>query len=180
MADIINQLRRAKYFTKCYVRWGYNNIRIKEDHEWKAAFATNRGLFEPLVMFFGLTNSPATFQALMNSIFADLIAAGKVAVYLDDILIFSSDLTEHRSVVKEVLKRLQENDLYLRPEKCEFEKREVEYLGLLVSEGQVRMDPVKVAAVREWATPKSVRDVRGFLGFANFYRRVIRDFSRIA
>ena len=159
MSDIINRLRGAKYFTKFDVRWGYNNVRIKEGDEWKAGFATNRGLFEPTVMFFGLTNSPATFQSLMNLIFADLIAAGKVAVYLDDILIFSSDLAEHRQVVKEVLKRLQENDLYLRPEKCEFEKREVEYLGLLISEGRVRMDPVKVSAVQDWATPKSVRDI---------------------
>ena len=88
-----------RYFTKFDVRWGYNNIRIKQGDEWKAAFSTNRGLFEPSVMFFGLTNSPATFQALMNSIFADLIAAGKVAVYLDDILIFSHELEEHWEVV---------------------------------------------------------------------------------
>ena len=92
VADIVNRLRNAKYFTKCDIRWGYNNIRVKEGHEWKGAFATNRGLFEPLVMFFGLTNSPAMFQALMNSIFADLISAGKVAVYLDDILIFTDTL----------------------------------------------------------------------------------------
>ena len=180
ISDIVNQLRGAKYFTKFDVRWGYNNVRIKEGDEWKAAFATNRGLFEPTVMFFGLTNSPATFQSLMNLIFADLIAAGKVAVYLDDILIFNSDLAEHRTIVKDVLKRLQDNDLYLRPEKCEFEKTEVEYLGLLISEGMVRMDPVKVTAVKDWSTPKSVRDVRGFLGFANFYRRFIRNFARIA
>ena len=84
----------------------------------------NRGLFEPMVMFFGLTNSPATFQSLMNLIFADLIAAGKVVVYLDDILIFSSDLVEHRAVVKDVLKRLQDNDLYLWPEKSASSRRE--------------------------------------------------------
>ena len=110
---------------------------IKEGDKWKAGFATNQGLFEPTIMFFGLTNSPATFQSLMNLIFADLITAGKVVVYLDDILIFSSDLVEHHKVVKGVLKQLQENDLYLQPEKCEFEKMEVEYLGLLISEGRV-------------------------------------------
>lgn len=180
ISDIINRLRGAKYFTKFDVRWGYNNMRIKEGDEWKAGFATNRGLFEPMVMFFGLTNSPATFQSLMNHIFADLIAAGKVVVYLDDILIFSSDLAEHRTVVNDVLGRLAKHDLYLRPEKCEFEKREVEYLGLLISEGKVRMDPVKVAAVRDWPTPRNLRDVRGFLGFANFYRRFIRYFAGIA
>ena len=95
VADIINRLRKAKYFTKCDIRWGYNNIRVKEGHEWKGAFATNRGLFEPLMMFFSLTNSLATFQALMNLIFADLISAGKVAVYLDDILIFMDTIKEH-------------------------------------------------------------------------------------
>ena len=98
-------------------------------------------------MFFGLTNSPATFQSLMNIIFADLIAEGKVAVYLDDILIWSSDLKEHRKVVHEVLHRLEEYDLYLRPEKCEFEKTEIEYLGLVICPGKVCMDPTKVEAV---------------------------------
>ena len=128
-------------------------------------------------MFFGLTNSPATFQALMNTIFADLIAEGKVAVYLDDILIWSSDMDEHRKVVHEVLRRLEEHDLYLRPEKCEFEKSEIEYLGLVIRAGEVAMDPVKVEAVSSWPVPKNLKEVRGFVGFANFYRRFIQDFS---
>jgi hypothetical protein len=113
VSDIVNRLRNAKYFTKFDVRWGYHNVRIKKGDEWKAAFATNSGLFEPLVMLFGLTNSPATFQSLMNTIFADLIAEGKVAVYLDDILIFTSDLTEHRNVTHEVLNQLEKYNLYL-------------------------------------------------------------------
>lgn len=131
-------------------------------------------------MFFGLTNSPATFQALMNSIFLDLIAEGKVAVYLDDILIFTITLEEHRMVVNEVLQRLKAHDLYLRPEKCEFEQEEIEYLGLVIKEGEVHMDPSNVEAVRTWPTPRTLREVRGFLGFANFYRRFIKDFSKIA
>ncbi|PIL32324.1 hypothetical protein GSI_05570 [Ganoderma sinense ZZ0214-1] len=159
-SDIINRLRQAKYFTKFDVRWGYHNVRIKEGDEWKAAFTTNRGLFEPCVMLFGLTNSPATFQALMNSIFADLIAAGTVAVYLDDILIFTNTLDEHRWVTHEVLKRLQAHDLYLRPEKCEFERTEIEYLGLIIRQGQVGMDPVKIKAVTSWPTPKNLRVLR--------------------
>jgi hypothetical protein len=105
-ANIINWLQDAKIFTKFDVRWGYHNVRIRRGDEWKAAFVTNQGLFEPKVMFFGLTNSPATFQSLMNSIFADLIAQGKVAVYLDDILIWSSTLEEHCKIVHEVLYRL--------------------------------------------------------------------------
>ena len=109
-------------------------------------------------MPFGLANAPAAFQFIMNDLFKDLLDIA-VVVYLDDILLFSKDPSRHEEHVKEVLKRLQDNDLYLRPEKCEFEKREVEYLGLLITERQVCMDPVKVGAVREWQTPKSVRDV---------------------
>jgi hypothetical protein len=105
-ADIINRLQNAKIFTKFDVRWGYHNVRIRRGDEWKAAFVTNQGLFEPKVMFFGLTNSPATFQLLMNSIFPNLIAQGKVAVYLDDILIWSSTLEEYCKIIHEVLYRL--------------------------------------------------------------------------
>lgn len=179
-SDIVNRLSDARLFTKFDVRWGYNNIRIKEGDEWKAAFTTNRGLFEPQVMLFGLTNSPATFQALMNTIFADLVAAGKVAVYLDDILIYSATQTGHRDITHEVLRRLRAHDLYLRPEKCEFERDEVEYLGLIIRQGEVTMDPVKVRAISNWPDPRNLRELRGFLGFANFYRRFIKDFSRIA
>lgn len=103
ISELMDRLRGARYFTKLDVRWGYNNVRIKEGDEHKAAFVTNRGLFEPTVMFFGLTNSPATFQSMMNNIFRDLINEGKVTVYLDDILIYSQDLDEHRRVVREVL-----------------------------------------------------------------------------
>ena len=111
--DIVNRLHGAKFFTKFDVRWGYHNIRIKKGDEWKATFTTSHGLFEPQVMLFGLTNSPATFQALMNTIFVDLVAAGQVAVYLDDILIYSPTLEEHRRTTHEVLQCLRAHDLYL-------------------------------------------------------------------
>ena len=179
-ADIINRLTKARYFTKFDVRWGYHNIRIREGDEWKGAIVTNRGLYEPKVMYFGMTNSPATFQALMNSVFADLIAKGKVAVYMDDILIYNADLKEHRQVVCEVLKRLEHYDLYLKPEKCEFEKDSMEYLGMIIRPGEVQMDPGKVAAVKNWPTPTTLKEVRAFIGFANFYRRFIKDFSSLA
>ncbi|GLB44521.1 putative retrotransposable element tf2 155 kda protein type 1-like [Lyophyllum shimeji] len=162
------------------VRWGYNNVRIKEGDEWKAAFRTNRGLFEPLVMFFGLTNSPATFQTMMNDIFRDLIAQGVVCVYLDDILIYTKTLEEHRRITRIVLDRLREHRLFLKPEKCEFERTEIEYLGLIISHGTASMDPVKVAGVAEWPVPKNKKEVQSFLGFTNFYRRFIRDFSHHA
>jgi hypothetical protein len=106
-ANIINWLAGAKFYTKFDIRWGYNNICIRKGDKWKAAFTRNWGLFKPLVMFFGLTNSPATFQALMNSIFADLIAKGVVAVYLDDILIYTKTIKEHRKVTRKVLCHLE-------------------------------------------------------------------------
>src|SRR5215472_4077424 len=178
--DLMGKVSKAKIFTKLDVRWGYNNVRIKEGDEWKAAFRTNRGLFEPLVMFFGLTNSPATFQTMMNALFKELIDEGVVVVYIDDILVFTATLEEHRRVVRRVLEILSENNLFLKPEKCIFEVPEVEFLGLIISEGKVRMDPVKVAGVRDWPTPKALVEVQSFLGFANFYRRFIEDFSTVA
>jgi hypothetical protein len=179
-ADIVNRLTGAQLFTKFDVRWGYHNIRIKSGDEWKAAIITNRMEVEPTVMGFGMTNSPATFQSLMNSVFADLIATGVVAVYMDDILIYTSTLAKHRKIVREVLQRLQDHDLYLKPEKCEFEKQEIEYLGMIIRPGEVCMDPGKVSAVRDWPMPTTLRDVRAFIGFSNFYRRFIKDFSSIA
>ena len=106
ITELVNALQNAKYFTKLDVRWGYNNVRIKVGDEFKAAFRTNRGLFEPLVMFFGLTNSPATFQTMMNKIFHVKIHTGHVLIYLDDILIFDNDLKQHHKHVREVMERL--------------------------------------------------------------------------
>jgi len=140
ISELVNQLRGAKFFTKLDVRWGFNNVRIKEGDEWKAAFRTNRGMFKPLVMFFGLTNSPATFQTMMNDIFTEMILEGVVVVYLDDILIFMKDLDKHRRITHQVLGRLAEHHLYLWPKKCEFEKTRIEYLRLIISENRVEMD----------------------------------------
>jgi len=120
ISKLVSQLCGAKYFTKLDVRWGFNNVRIKPGDEWKAAFCTNRGLFEPLVMFFGMTNSPTTFQTMMNDIFRTLIAEGIMVVYLDDILIFTETEEEHEQAVQRVLEVLAEHKLFLRPEKCEF------------------------------------------------------------
>ena len=147
IGELVDRLKSAKYYTKLDIRWGYNNIRMKEGDEWKAAFRTNRGLFEPLVMFFGLTNSPATFQTMMNHLFRDLINRGKVVVYMDDIMIFTDTLAEHRKIVKEVLTILRQNKLSLKHTKCEFEVLETEYLGLIVAQGSVRMDKGKVQGV---------------------------------
>ena len=125
-------------------------------------------------MFFGLTNSPATFQTMMNDIFRELIAEGVVVVYLDDILIFMETLEQHREVMRRVLKLLEENQLFLKPDKCEFEQTKVEYLGVIISYNSVEMDPVKVAGVVEWPVPNNKKEVQSFLGFINFYRRFIQ------
>ena len=114
----MDKLKKAKYFTKLDVRWGFNNVQIKEGDEWKAPFRTNRGLFKPLVMFFGLTNCPATFQTMMNAIFREEINSGKVIIYMDDVLIFTETLEEHRRIVEKVLVKFDENQLFLNPDKC--------------------------------------------------------------
>jgi len=180
ISELVSQLHRAKCFTKLDVQWEFNNVCIKPRDEWKAAFCTNHGLFKPLVMFFGMTNSPATFQTMMNDIFRTLIAKGIIVVYLDNILIFMKTEEKHEQVVQRVLEVLVEHKLFLRPEKCEFHQKEIEYLRLVISENKVAMDPVKVAEVRNWPTPENRTDMQAFIGFVNFYRRFIRDFSIIA
>ena len=109
ISELINKLSNAKIFSKMDIRWGYNDVRIKEGDEWKAAFRTNRGLFEPLVMFFSLTNSPATFQTMMNDIFREEIAQGWVVIYMDDILVFSKNPEEHVKHVNKILEKLEEH-----------------------------------------------------------------------
>jgi hypothetical protein len=167
------------YCTKLDVRWAYNNVHIREGDEWKATFRTNRGLFEPLVMYFGLTNSPATFQTMMNEIFQGLITEGVVSVYLDDILIFTNSLEEHQRITCLVLDCMRKHKLYLRPEKCEFEKVRIEYLSVIISHNKVEMDLVKIAGVADWPMPSNKKEVQSFVGFVNFYRRFIPGFSHL-
>ena len=128
--QLIDRMQNCSLFTKFDIRWGYNNVRIKDGDQWKAAFITNKGLFEPTVMFFGLTNSPATFQTMMNTIFANEMAQGWLTVYMDDMMIATKTepgeteqqhKLRHRDKVKQVLQILQDHNLFLQPEKCEFE-----------------------------------------------------------
>ena len=179
--ELINRVKGASLFSKFDVRWGYNNIRIKPGDEWKAAFITNKGLFKPRVMFFGLTNSPATFQTMMNTIFASELLEGWLTIYMDDILIHTQDdLNLHRRRVHQVLDKLEHHDLYLKPEKCLFEKKSMEFLGVVLEKGQIHMDPTKLKGVADWPPPKSVKDVRAFLGFTGFYRYFVPHYSQIA
>ncbi len=179
ISELMDKLRGAKYFSKLDVRWGYNNVRIKTGDEWKAAFRTNQGLYEPTVMFFGLTNSPATFQWMMNDIFKDLIVSGKVTFYLDDILIMSKTKEEHCQITRKVLAILRKHKLFLKAEKCEFKVLEMEYLGVIISEGSIRMDPVKIKGILDWLVPTKKKELQSFLEFTNFYRRFIKNYSKI-
>src|SRR5258705_13856217 len=145
----------------------------------KAAFSTNRGLFEPLVMFFRLCNSPTTFQTMMNDILCPFINHNEPVCYMDDILIYSSSLMDHWRITWEILQTLHSYKLFLQPEKCKFEHQEVDYLGLVISKDHVAMDPVKVQGVTDWPQPVKVKDVQSFIGFVNFYRRFIWNFSEI-
>jgi hypothetical protein len=178
--DLIHRLKGTCYFTKLDVRWGYNNVCIREGDEWKAAFRINRGLFEPLVMYFSLTNSPATFQTMMNEIFQDLITEGVISVYLNDILIFTNSFEEHRRITSLVLDCMRKHKLYLRTEKCEFEKTKIEYLGVIILHNKVEMDPVKIARIADWPMPSNKKEVQSFVGFINFYQCFIHGFSHHA
>ena len=178
--DVLENIGTKKVFTKMDLRWGYNNVRIKEGDEWKAAFTTPEGLFEPTVMFFGLTNSPAMFQAMMNELLRDLTNTGKVAVFIDDVIVGTETEEGHDELVAEVIKRLEENDLYVKPEKCKWKVREVEFLGVVIGPEGIKMEKEKVKGVLEWPTPKSVKDVQKFLGLANYYRQFIEGFAMVA
>ena len=138
------------------------------------------GSFEPTVMFFGLTNSPATFQAMMNKLSRDLINTRKVAVFIDDMIVGTEAEEEHDELVAEVVKRLEENDLYMKPEKCKWKVREVEFLGVVIGLEGIKMEKKKVKGVLEWLTPKCIKDVQKFLGLANYYCRFIKIFASIA
>ena len=175
--DLVDKLQGARYFTKLDVHWGYNNIQIKEGDEYKAAFKTALGLYEPLVMTFGLCNAPATFQTFMNQIFEDLLDTGQVVIYLDDILIFTHTIDQLDRLTRKVLERLERHDLFLKPEKCFFDQKSIEYLGVIISKGQVKMDQAKVHGILNWPTPKMLKNVQAFLGFCNFYRRFVQDFQ---
>ena len=134
-----------------------------------------------MVMFFSLTNAPATFQSMMNHLFRKLINEGYVTIYMDDILIHTpNDPTLHCHVVNDMLCILAANDLYLKPQKCQFEQTEVEYLGVIIWKDSIAMDPIKVQGVKNWKRPSTLKEVRAFLGFLNFYRMYIHGFSMLA
>jgi len=180
ISDVLENIGTKKLFTKMDLRWGYNNVRIKEGDEWKAAFMMPEGSFEPTMMFFGLMNSPATFQTMMNELLRDLINTGKVAVFIDDVIVGTESEKGHDNLVAEVIKRLEENDLYVKLEKCKWKVREVEFLGVVIGPEGIKMEKEKVKGVLEWPTPKGVKDIQKFLRLANYYYQFIEGFAMVA
>jgi len=180
ITNLIDNMESKKVFTKMDLRWGFNNVRIKEGDEWKEAFTMHVGSFKPTVMFFGMTNSPATFQVMMNEILRDLINEGKVAAFVDDVLVGTETEERHDEIVEEILKRLEENDLYIKPEKCVWKVQKIGFLDVVIGPNGIEMEKEKMNGVLSWPEPKNVKDVRKFLGLANYYRRFIKDFAQVA
>jgi transposase InsO family protein len=179
--ETLNNLSKAKWFTKLDVIAAFHKIRVAEGDEWKTAFRTRFGLFEWLVTPFGMANSPSTFQRYINWTLREYLDEF-CSAYLDDVLIYTDgSLKQHQDHVRKVLSKLQDAGLYVDIKKCEFEVKATKYLGFIIeAEKGIRMDPDKVKAIKDWEAPKTVKGVRSFLGFANFYRRFIRDFAKIA
>ncbi|KAH9244458.1 hypothetical protein BASA81_018151 [Batrachochytrium salamandrivorans] len=178
ISEMLRTLSTGKVFTTLDLRGAYNLLRIRKGDEPKTSFITKYGQFEFLVMPFGLANAPAQFQRMMNSLFREM--NGKyVLVYLDDIVIYSSNMAEHKVHVRNVFKVLSDNRLFCRAEKCHFYQTEIKYLGYIISSSGVSMDPSKIKAVQEWPAPRKVRDLQVFLGFTNFYRALVHDYSNM-
>ena len=180
IAETLQNLAKAKWFTKLDVVAAFHKIRMAPGHEWKTAFRTRFGLYEWLVCPFGLSGAPASFQRYMNTVLREWLD-DFVTAYLDDVLIYSSgSKADHEAKVQKVLQALSDAGLHLDPAKCEFSVQEVKYLGFIVNAGKgVACDPEKQRAIREWEAPTSVKGVRSFLGFANYYRIFIPDYAKI-
>jgi hypothetical protein len=177
--DMLDKLHGSKLFLKIDLKSGYHQIRMKEGDEWKTAFKTKYSLYKWLVMPFGLTNAPSTFMRMMNHVLCAFISKF-VVVYFDDILIYSKEIDEHISHLRQVLDVLRKESLYVNLEKCDFCMDRIVFLGYVVSAKGIEMDEAKVKAIQERLTPKSITDVRSFHSLTSFYKRFVKDFSTIA
>ena len=176
--DMLDQLSNAKVFSKLDLTSGYWQVRVKDEDIAKTAFSTRYGHYEFLVMPFGLCNAPATFQYLMNSIFHEFLD-NFVVVYLDDIMVYSRNMEDHLRHLELVFGKLKENKLYVKLKKCKFLQSSVEYLGHIVGNNSIKPDKNKVEAIQQWETPRNSKEVMAFMGLANFYRKFVKDFSKI-
>jgi hypothetical protein len=179
MDDLMDCLSGEFFFSKIDLKSGYHQIRMREGDEWKTTFKTNEGLYEWLVMSFGLTNAPSTFMRLMNEVLKEFI--GKfVIVYLDDILVFSKTKAEHLKYLAIVMRKIQQEKLLINMKKSSFMKTKLIYLGFVISANELRMDPDKVEVIKNWPSPRNIYEVRSFHGLASFYHKFIKNFSGIS
>jgi hypothetical protein len=177
--DLLDQLKDTKFFSKIDLRSGYHQMKIRPDDIPKTAFVTRYGQYEFTVVSFGLTNAPAYFMNMMNKVFMDELDKF-VVVFIDDILIYSATVEEHEQHLRVVLEKLRQNQLYAKFSKCDFWLEEVAFLGHVLTAEGVAVDPAKIEAVKEWEQPHNVTDIHSFLGLAEYYRRFIENFSKIA
>ena len=177
--EALDRLGGARYFTNLDIKYAYHNIRIKEGDEWKTTFSTKLGTYEYLVMPFGLCNAPAAFQQWINEVLMEYIDVCCI-VYLDDVLIYSNTRLGHQRDVKNILEAIQKSGMKIKSSKCEFDNKEMEYLGYIISEEGIKADPVKTLAIWDWTAPKTKMEIQCFLGFCNFYRRFTEGFSQTA
>jgi hypothetical protein len=177
--DLFDQLREASVFLKIDLRSGYHQLRIRPSDIPKSTFITKYGLYEFTIMSFGLTNAPAYFMYLMNSVFLDYLDQF-VVVFIDDILVYSQNEQEHEEHLRKVLQRLRDCQLYAKLSMCEFWISEVLFLGHIINRDGLVVDPKKVAVILDWKAPKDVRGIKSFIGMAGYYRHFIEGFSKIA
>eukprot|EP00253_Pinus_taeda_P018243 PITA_18243 len=177
--ELFDQVKGATVFSKIDLRSGYHQIRIKEEDIAKTAFRTRYGHYEFVVLPFGLTNAPATFMCLMNSIFHQYLDRF-VLIFIDDILVYSRTVEEHQEHLRKVLQTLREHQLYAKFSKCDFFKEEIQYLGHVISKEGIAVDPEKIKAIMDWPVPKDVADIRSFMGLAGYYRIFVEGFSKVA
>lgn len=176
--ELLDELAGSSLFSSLDLRAGYHQIRMRLEDEYKTSFKTHNGHYEFRVMSYGLTGAPATFQGLMNTILSPLLRKG-VLVFIDDILVYRSNLEDHVSLLKQVFQLLQKHQLKVKHSKCTFAQPSLTYLGHVISGAGVSTDPKNVQAVQQWAIPSNVKEVRGFLGLAGYYRKFVRHFAVI-